>query len=502
MKEKEFNEYLSRMKNAYFGADNERSRKQRLYHEIIDKCEEPIEIYKKMDGRKIYQYYDELTEKIIKNLEDKVDYISKDRDRIRATFCGLDWYDYKIVENNGVNSLLCYSDGGMSQFFTIYNRKLSSLLHGYGNYFDIDYDAEITNKEDFKERMKRTEIDSNSSNKCIKLYFSIDEEQIEPFFMELSEEIFPNNIECFAKVRMWKSNDQVTVRIYDEKHLDKIYDLAKKYKNNMEQGPFMPVTEEGIGMTLDNGDSYNAFLRDLFMKYFSQVDDINLKTFLTFVKEDYQKNDRQKLMYQNLFLALNSKTIEVKDLEEAAKELKSQETKEQQVFAKINKMSARINRYLNNITTSIIDMYSQYDLDDARELFMKAIHYDGDKVVYSSESGLACTKSDLINSYGDTIECLTRIEETFKKLMTFDKIYQQKYEEKGLEGIREVTSKRNEWSFKTKYGFMLDDDSCALFAKRNGFELQYNKNGNINTRKFNLDLEKAYKERQKVKIKK
>ena len=80
-----------------------------------------------------------------------------------------------------------------------------------------------------------------------------------------------------------------------------------------------------------------------------------------------------------------------------------------------------------------------------------------------------------------------------EELSNLDKQYRKEYEEKGYAGISEVT--------KTNKNYHFSSELQPLFAKSKGITLMYRKNGTLDTRKYNLALEKSYQEEAKVKVK-
>ena len=524
-KERELNDLLVRMKNIYSKAkvkaekeyEEEKEKsffppktvderiKRALYHDIIDISDEQIAPRKEFVGDD-REYNSYLTEEILKSVADKIDYVTKNRCSINLYneyYCFHTHYDFKMIEKNGIPSLLCYTDSKMeSNFFIIDNKPFSDVYYQYeNNYNDIMKkvsryfnDEEMEKMREYQasfEKTKPNNFASSIDDEYTKLYFSIDDDKFEPFFKELGQEMIENNIECFTKGRKRKSNDQITLRIYDDKDFDRIYAIAKKYKNDVKQQPFMPVTEDGIGITYDRGDSYNDFMTLLLMDYFATAKDVNLTSFLSFVKERSAESSIKGYMYRNLSLALNKETADINDI----KKISVDEARAKEISGLERELGNKTYNYLTYLSDYIVSSYCQYGKDYTSKLYEAALNYDRDKVIYRSSNGIEFTKGDLLDNYAFQIQKKQKesLEEQMEELSNLDEQYRKEYEEKGYAGISEVT--------KTNKNYHFSSELQPLFAKSKGITLMYRKNGILDTRKYNLALEKSYQEEAKVKVK-
>ena len=137
--------------------------------------------------------------------------------------------------------------------------EIAYLAKGIKNYFQVERAIDFLKEKKI--------FPKESSQKNIKIYFGIDNDKKRDFLIELAKSIVINRSDVYAKVRPDTAKDTANIRIYNEKDLKPILEIAKKYKNDLVQCPLMPTTEDGIGITFDNGQSYNDFLGDLLFEY-------------------------------------------------------------------------------------------------------------------------------------------------------------------------------------------------------------------------------------------
>lgn len=166
----------------------------------------------------------------------------------------------------------------------------------------------------------------------IKLYFNIPFDKIQDFFTEYSEFAAKNKMFTYFKTRFEKSTDMVTLRFRDIDKFDEVIEIINKYKEPSKTNPFID-TYDGIGYTLDNGESYNNFLRDLIYDYVSTSQNISTEGFIEFIKTkmkdvnkpeftlDSIKKDAPYIFFQNLDNVINQKEFNLDDFKEKYQKL-------------------------------------------------------------------------------------------------------------------------------------------------------------------------------------
>ena len=512
IKEEKIEAFLKQMRKYYDTNMDKSKAKRKLYHEIIGKKDTIFPKYEELGPYRVTEFYNELTEEIVSLTEKGVTNISEKQSGLKNDMIAFICNNYRIIENKGEYFILYYSAPDMQEFYTIENRKLSNFVSSFGCIEALKLHNNKLYKYIESAKIQETlEVPDYQLRKQIKLYFSVDNTQLESLFLELGERIIKDNINCFAKARMFNSKDQITIRIYDEADLDKMLAIARKYKDNEEQIALMPTTEEQIGITFDDGDSYNSFLSELLVDYFKTTEEINLKTFLTFIKNNCKKRKSQQEMYDTLFLAISKDEVNLEDFKVTFKIKREKDVRIQKETPKkeaaIRNLRTYITSYMETVKNHVLDASCQCaNIELAKELFKKAIELEAEKVVYVSDNGKKFSKMDLISAYTSINEYMSEIETTFQNIENLDIIYRSEYEKNGIAGIREVTKNRKSLGSMKKYAeyncepFITNND-YTYFLKTKGIELDV-KSGKINTRKLNTDLEKVYKKDTKVKIKK
>lgn len=123
----------------------------------------------------------------------------------------------------------------------------------------------------------------------IKYYLSVPNELKKEFMVEYGKLVKENEIRGMYKIRKnAHANDLVTVRVYNPKHYKRVFEFLKQYRDNTPQHLFMP-TVDGIGVTIDDNNSYNRTVVDLLINYFEQAeneDTISIPEFLKYVNSD------------------------------------------------------------------------------------------------------------------------------------------------------------------------------------------------------------------------
>lgn len=145
-------------------------------------------------------------------------------------------------------------------------------LHMKNHFFSVTYCPNVSNDV--------------SQDTEIKLYFNIDFENIGDFFKEYAYFAVENSMYTYFKTRYANATDMVTVRFYDNSKLDEIISIINKYKKNDKVNPLIE-TYNGIGYTLDTGESFNRELSKLIFKYVSNTDSVTKDGFREFVRDQY-----------------------------------------------------------------------------------------------------------------------------------------------------------------------------------------------------------------------
>lgn len=143
----------------------------------------------------------------------------------------------------------------------------------------------------------------------IKLYMTIKEDKTTDVMSDLGAFLLEKNIRCFYKTRPSEENDMLTIRI-DE--IDKLDELVNWLKNNKDiyfsNHPFMSMVD-GVGISLDDGGSYNQFISETIYDYIINTkENLGYESFIKYINsKNYLSrldNQENRLYDKNLNLAL------------------------------------------------------------------------------------------------------------------------------------------------------------------------------------------------------
>ena len=142
---------------------------------------------------------------------------------------------------------------------------------------------------------------------AIKIYARMPKTKIETVMSELSLLAVNVGFPVYFKTRSYETNDMLTIRIKDVTYLSVIVEFLKKYEYiKTDNHPFMPMFD-GVGITFDNGGSYNSFLCKKLEELFEINKDAKYEDFIKFVTsfEEVEKSSHEeKIFIKNLVLSL------------------------------------------------------------------------------------------------------------------------------------------------------------------------------------------------------
>ena len=276
-----------------------------------------------------------------------------------------------LIENLNLNSQSFLGLGLTKGYYDKQNNK-TIVTFSNNSYF---INAGIINK------------DNNYDDLYIKLYFTIEEDNINNFLSTIIKYCYNNNISVEAKSRGEKTNDMVVVRIKDITKLDEIISIIKKYQTTPEiSNNFIP-TYNGVGLTFDYGDSYNHYLAELIYKYlksynienFKNEDIINLTTpeFLEFAKQQNNKFELKKDDYVNILNLINS--IEKKEL--TKKDIISTTDYFNNEFSEEHKKSQKEISKRKTYQKELINELSKKDLSEIKDIVDKLLKESNIKIL-------------------------------------------------------------------------------------------------------------------------
>lgn len=127
-----------------------------------------------------------------------------------------------------------------------------------------------------------TENYNLGSSYNIKFYFNMETKNIIPLLNDLLKLAQDEDLDFYAKSRPINCNDMVTIRVKDIEKIGRVYELIKKYKIPFNSVPILPLDEEGIGITLDNSESFNNYFAALLCNYFKSSMKINISSFIDY----------------------------------------------------------------------------------------------------------------------------------------------------------------------------------------------------------------------------
>ena len=143
----------------------------------------------------------------------------------------------------------------------------------------------------------------------IKLYMTIKENKATDVMSDLGSFLLEKDIRCFYKIRPSEENDMLTVRIDEINKLDELVNWLKSNKDiYFSNHPFMPMVD-GIGISLDDGGSYNEFISQTIYDYIINTkEDLGYESFIQYLNSKKylsSLNNYEKRLYdKNLNLAL------------------------------------------------------------------------------------------------------------------------------------------------------------------------------------------------------
>lgn len=334
-------------------------------------------------------------------------------------------------------------------------------------------------------------IDGLFSGFNIKLYFAINPEQIETFMMKYTDFCIKNQIYSYYKSRPILSNDMVTVRIDSFSDLDKVVDFIQKYKVDYKDNPFINKYR-GIGISADDGGSFNSFLSNTLCFYFCNTSSASKEGYFNYLRElrktikkpsfdDMCGRDSMEksayIFFMNLDNLLEGKEFDINKfksdfisesdrLEDERKTLFAQDS----TFRSLKKLGYN---YINSLYSEIVRYVLSVDGDE--ELIKKIVHniISSQKVVYKNDK-ISFTVSELLNyfcsenAFDDSIEhyLVTNVIGMINNVKKLDRFYSQKYEDEGYDGIKGIKVDSVLINTSKKYKLDMEKVAHPFDAKR------------------------------------
>ncbi len=149
-----------------------------------------------------------------------------------------------------------------------------------------------------------------NDEKEIKLYMTIKENKTTDVMSDLGAFLLEKDIRCFYKTRHSEENDMLTIRIDEISKLDELVNWLKNNENiYFSNHPFMPMVD-GVGISLDDGGSYNKFISKIIYDYIVNTkDNLGYESFMQYLNSkkylSFLDNQENRLYDKNLNLALN-----------------------------------------------------------------------------------------------------------------------------------------------------------------------------------------------------
>lgn len=136
----------------------------------------------------------------------------------------------------------------------------------------------------------------------IKFYLQIPNNIREKFMIDYGNFVKENKVRGTYKIRNGvNSNDMLTVRVFNPKHYKKVFNFLSNYikdKNNKHE--FIP-TIDGIGVTIDDGGSYNKYITDGLINYFNNCKSVEEVSNINFLKFMTDKKTIDKMNLDNTY---------------------------------------------------------------------------------------------------------------------------------------------------------------------------------------------------------
>lgn len=303
-------------------------------------------------------------------------------------------------------------------------RELKKIRRKTIDWFDF--------KVDFSEYFLTTKVEPDDGLRHfyseIKLYFCIPFDKIEEFFKEFAVFAVSNKVDVYFKTRFEKSTDMVTLRFKNLDKFDEIIEFVNKYKEPNKSNPLID-TYDGIGYTLDNGESYNAYLRDMIYAYVSSASNISVDGFRDFIKSSMQslelpnfeyntlKSDAPYIFFKNLDNFINKKEFNVDDFKKKYQDLLSLE----EFISYENKKKACYRRnlkpYVDDFICSVVEMgYEDEDkvygiIDKVMNDTTKKCNIDGKEMLFV----------DVIKDYFDSKDARSELIKSCNRKITVKK---------------------------------------------------------------------------------
>mgnify|MGYP003305585220 CR=1 FL=1 len=297
-------------------------------------------------------------------------------------------------------------------------------------------------------------IKKEQQDLCIKLYFTINLEDIEKFMTEFGVLAAKKGFSSYFKTRHNLANDMVTVRLYDEKYLDDVMKVINKYKIDYKHNLFIP-NYNGVGMMIDNHESYNSFIEKLLVDYYKTNQDISEESFKEFVRINkskirkplrYSLNSRKEdasyLYYSTLDKVLNKEEFNYEIFKSEFRKTLNQNEEDKLTYQKKRDITYDIKKIMDKHFIEIINELAHLAINEDKEVLERAIEniLNNDKVIYQ--------KDNLEVTYGEMFKCYLgyrRVKMDYKKFMT-SLVYEVKDDVLNLNNLYysdKVTSDKN-----------------------------------------------------------
>ena len=146
---------------------------------------------------------------------------------------------------------------------------------------------------------------ANKEPITIKLYATIKKDHIAEVMTDLLEIANKHKMPIYFKTRLYETNDMLTIRLENELYLDEIVEYLKSNDNVITTNhPFMPMFD-GIGITFDQGGTYNGFIEKQLKEFFKENPNGTYEEFMASLQSNSsQMSIEKQLFIKNIFMSL------------------------------------------------------------------------------------------------------------------------------------------------------------------------------------------------------
>lgn len=160
---------------------------------------------------------------------------------------------------------------------------------------------------------------SKNNDILIKIYATIKKDKITEVMSDIMVLANDNKIPIYYKTRPFETNDMLTIRLERIEHLDLMVEFLKKNPNIITPNhPFMPMFD-GVGITLDQGGSYNKFISDRISEFISKNENGTYEEFILYLTSNQASMYQEEQLFMKNLLLSSQEGLTIEDFKKIYK---------------------------------------------------------------------------------------------------------------------------------------------------------------------------------------